>query len=159
MSGSEGVPAITLARALDRVTAAIDGRPPVPVRLVWARPITGRGQDIALLDDQKTCLAMVGGLAVFAPASRAIAEEELGRRYCIAAITSVHAVRVEFGNRYWDVETDRGRRRFLLREPGKNLTRVSEDHVLIRDTLGNRYVIASLAALDPRSRIEAIRAL
>ncbi len=152
-------PIVVLSRRLDRVFAAIDAAEPVPVRLVWARPITGRGGDIALLSDKKACLAMLSGIEAFPIESRAIAQGELDRRYCIARISRVHTTRVDFGNRYWDVDTDRGRRRFLLREPSKNVSRVAPDQVLIRDTLGNRYVIESLAALDQASRAEADRAL
>jgi hypothetical protein len=153
------VKTVILSRAQDRVMAALDGADPIPVRIVWARPITGRGGDIGVMNDKKVCVAMLPGLDAFPADSRTIAQEELDRRYLIARITTVHQTRVEFGNRYWDVDSDRGRRRFLLREPSKNVTRVAPDQVMIRDTLGNRYVIEALGKLDAHSREEAERAL
>ncbi|MBA2481509.1 MAG: DUF1854 domain-containing protein [Planctomycetes bacterium] len=143
---------IVMSRKLDRAHAAIDGADAVPVRVVWARPITGRGAEVAFLGDAKVALAMIPTLDVLDPRSRTIAQEELDRRYCVARITRVHSASVNFGNRYWDVETDRGRRRFLFREVGKHVTRITADHLLIRDTLANRFEIASLAALDQHSR-------
>jgi hypothetical protein len=150
---------ITLSRKLDRVHAAIDGLEAVPVRVVWARPVTGRGHHVAFLDDRKVAVAMVPNLAALESASRIIAEEELDRRYCIAVITNVHSAEVISGNRYWDVETDRGRRRFLLREPGKNVVRITPDQLLLRDISGNRFEIPSIVALDPRSRDEIDKVL
>jgi hypothetical protein len=149
---------IRLSRRLDRIHASIDGAEPVPVRVVWARPVTAPGGELALLDDKKRCLAMLPGLNFLEVESRLLAAEELARRYCVARIERVLSTRVDFGNRYWEVETDRGRRSFLLREPSKNVQRVGE-RLVIRDSLGNRYEIASLAGLDAKSRIEADRAL
>ncbi|MBA3708952.1 MAG: DUF1854 domain-containing protein [Planctomycetes bacterium] len=145
-------PSIVLSRKLDRAHAAIDGAEAVPIRVVWARPVTARGGEVAFLSDAKTALAMIVSLAELAPESRAIAEEELARRYCVPRITRVNRASVTFGNRYWDVETDRGHRRFLFREVGKHVTRITPDHLLIRDALANRFEIPSLAALDEHSR-------
>jgi hypothetical protein len=147
-------PVIVLTRKLDRALAAIDDAEAVPVRVVWARPISARGSEVAFLSDAKTALAMIPSLDALDPASRAIAEEELARRYCIARITRVNRATVTFGNRYWDVETDRGPRRFLFREIGKYVTRITADHLLIRDTLANRFEIPSVAALDEHSRAQ-----
>ena len=158
-SEKPAVPVVHLSRFEDRVVAVIDGATAIPVRVVWARPISGRGADIGLMNDKKVCVAMLADLQDFPADSRGIALEELDRRYCIARIASVFATQVQFGNRYWDVDTDRGRRRFLLREPSKNVTRSAPDQVMIRDTLGNRYVIDSFGKLDARSQEEAERAL
>lgn len=93
------------------------------------------------------------------PASRALAEEELARRYLAPRIVRVLRSIVNFGSRYWDVETDRGIRRFIMKDPNKNVFWVTDDHLVLRDTLGNRYEIVSLRALDEASRAEIDRVM
>ena len=46
-------------------------------------------------------------------------------------------------------------RSFATKDPNKNVTRVSEDHLILRDVLGNCYEIPSLSELDERSRDRA----
>lgn len=156
---SPGAPTVVLSRRIDRVHASIDGAEPVPARVVWARPVTAPGAELAIMDDRKRCLSMLPSLDALAPESRAIAEAELAARYCQVRIRRVLSTLVDFGCRYWTVETDRGARTFLLRDAAKNVQRFEPDRVVIRDVYGNRFEIASLAALDPASREAAERAL
>jgi hypothetical protein len=126
----------------------------VPVKIVWARPVSGRGREVSVVGDDKKELAMVGALAKLDASSRRIATEELDRRYLIPRITRVLRIRATFGNRYWHVQTDRGVRRFLMKDPVKDAVWVTRDRLMIRDTLGNRFEIESLSGLDARSRCE-----
>ena len=59
-----------------------------------------------------------------------------------------------YGIRYWHVETNLGERRFALKHAGKNAFWLTDDHLMLRDTLGCRYEIRSFSALDPRSQAE-----
>jgi len=143
---------VKLKRKGDQVLARMAGRDEVPVRLVWARPISGRGGEVSVLGEGKKELLMLDSLDALDPESRRIAEEELEGSYLIPKITTVLKTEANFGNRYWQVDTDRGRRMFLMKDPNINVTWISEDHLVIRDTLGNRYEIESLSALDEASR-------
>ena len=144
---------IRLVRKLGRVQALVDGDPVTrPVKLVWARPISGKGREVSVVDDNKKEVAMLDGLHVLEPASRRIAEEELDRRYLVPRVKRVVRTRANFGNRYWDVETDRGRRNFVMKHPSVNVTWLTDDHLIVRDALGNRYEIESLSALDSASQ-------
>ena len=128
-----------------------DGRE-VPVRPVWARPISGRGGEVCFLDRDKREVLMLDSLDQLDEESRRVAEAELGDRYLIATITRVHRTEVHFGNRYWDVETDLGRRRFVMKDPSKHVKKMGGDHMIICDSLGNHYEIPSLSDLDEASR-------
>ena len=97
---------------------------------------------------------MLPGLDAFDPASREIAEQELEQTYLIPRITRVVSARPRFGNRYWEVETDRGYRRFAMRDPRKNITWITGEHLVIRDVLGNRYEINPFSELDPESQAQ-----
>ncbi len=141
--------------------AVIEGHEdPVAVRLVCARPISARDREISVmsLDDSKE-LAWLHSIEEFDEESREIAERALWRSYRIAKITRIAESYVNHGHRYLRVETNRGDRFFNLREPGNNITRLSPDHLVIRDSMGNRYEIESVAALDEESRASLDRVL
>jgi hypothetical protein len=141
------------------VYASRDGGEPVPVKVLWVRPISGRGREVSIVGLDKKELCLLGSLDCLEPASRRVAEEELNRRYLVPRITRVRRTSAHFGNRYWDVQTDRGPRRFLMRDPNKNAVWVTEDRLVIRDSLGNRYEIEAFSKLDPVSRTEAERVM
>jgi hypothetical protein len=144
----------------DRVHLRRPGRDQdVPVRAVWARPLSGRGGAVSFLNEKNEEVLMVSDLGELDPESRRIAQQDLARRYLLARIERVTRTDPHYGNRYWEVETDRGPRHFVMREPSKNVLWLTDDHVLIRDTMGCRYEIESLARLDPRSRALALRVL
>ena len=124
---------------------------PVAVTVRWLRPLTARREIVFLDAAQKEVLTAVGVEAVEG-AGRALVEEALRERYYLTRITRVNRIDVQFGTRYWEVETERGPRWFALREPGKNVLWLGSDHLIVRDTAGNRFEILDLPALDGRSR-------
>jgi hypothetical protein len=143
----------TLRRLGDQVLLRLAGSDrEVAVRIVWARPVSGRGQAVCFLDEKKHEVLMLDSLDALDAQSRGVAEAELEKRYLIPKITRVVRTAAHFGSRYWDVETDRGRRRFAMRDPTKNAIWISDDHLVLRDTLGNRYEIPSFSGLDVASR-------
>jgi hypothetical protein len=130
-----------------------------PVRAVWVRPLSGRGKEVAFIDEKKKEIAMVDGLEHLDLDSRAVAEEAIEQRYLVTRIVRVHSAKIHFGICFWDVETDRGRRSFAMKDSYKNVIRMKGDRLVIRDTIGNRYEIESLASLDPRSQLQVEKVL
>ncbi len=146
---------IRLQRHADRVLLSRgDSDDWTPVRLVWARPISGRGGEISFLDKNKREVLMLESLDPLDPESRKVAEEELAKRYLVPRITRVIRTMATFGIRYWHVQTDRGERRFALKHASKNTFWLSRDHLVLRDTLGCVYEIRPFSELDQRSRAE-----
>lgn len=143
-----------LTRKHGRVLAGTDDGKEQPVKIVWARPITGRGREVSVLSMDNKEIAMLDSLDQLDAASRQIAEKELEDRYLVPRITRVNEAEANYGNRYWNVETDRGPRRFLMKDPNANVTWITDDRLIIRDTLGNRYEIESFSALDAKSRAQ-----
>ena len=78
-------------------------------------------------------------------------EEELDRRYLTAAIQQVNAVRNEYGTSYWDVQTDRGPREFVVQNVSENAQWLGDRRLLITDVDGNRFEIPHLDELDKKS--------
>lgn len=127
-----------------------DGEP-VAVTARYLRPLTSR-TEIVFLDEKGREVATVLGLEGLDGDARALVEEALRERYCMATILRVRSIDVRFGTRYWEVDTDRGPRWFALREPGKNVTWLDEGHLVLRDTVGNRFEIPDVGALDRSSQ-------
>lgn len=124
---------------------------PVEVTIRYLRPLTER-TGLVLLDDKGREVASVAGEGAFPEGERELVREALRLRYHLPVIRRVERVEVRFGTRYWWVDTDRGPRWFALREPGKNVTWLSPEHVVLRDTAGNRYEVQDVGALDPSSQ-------
>jgi hypothetical protein len=129
----------------------------VAVRAVWALPVTGRGGPVVLLDAKKKEVALLDDLATLDAASRQLVEEELRCRYLLPRITRVIRTTAQLGTRYWHVETDHGPRHFVVRNPNRDVVWISDDQLVLRDPLGNRFEIPSLAALDSLSRAEVLK--
>lgn len=136
------------------------GGEPVAVRLVWARPLSGRGGPVSVMQaGKKRELAYLTSLDELPEESRRVALDALDGGLVLPIIREIHEVRPRFGNYYWDVETDLGRRTFLLSSPENNSFRPGPDTVVLRDVSGNCYEIASIRGLSRTSRNEMERVL
>lgn len=133
---------------------------PEAVRVVWARPLSGRnGPASVMMAGKKKEVAYIPDLAALPEESRTIALEELNANLVMPVIKEIHRVNPRFGNYYWDVETDMGRKTFLLLSPESNTYRPSPDSVIIRDVSGNCYEIASVSRLNASSKREMDRVM
>ena len=153
---------IRLFRKADSLMACLDSpeKDAVAVRLLLARPISAPDQEISIVAiGGKKELAWLASLNELDAASRRVAEEEVQRTYRVAKVIEVTESSVNHGYRYVKVRTNRGDRHFNLREPGKNVTWLTQDHLWLRDSMGNRYEVASLAALSEESRRHLKRVL
>jgi len=149
-----------LARKGDEVVIRFaDGNDEIPVRLVWARPLYARGREVSLLDAKKHEVMMISNLDSLDAASREIAEDELAKRYLMARVTRVIRTEAHFGSRYWHVQTELGVRRFAMKDPVKNATWITDDHLIVRDTLGNRYELKPFSELDAFSKAEVMKVI
>jgi hypothetical protein len=131
-----------------------DSETKTAVKLVWARPITAKGADISFVGPDKQEVLMISGLDALEAKSRKIAEEEIARRYVFPRITRVISATASFGVRYWHVETDLGERHFALKNASKNAVWLTDEHLVLNDTLGCRYQVTPYSALDEPSRAE-----
>lgn len=130
----------------------------VAVTVRYLRPLTAP-VEIVFLDEKSREVATLESVDVLTGEQRPVVEEALRERYHLLTIVQVHGVDVRFGTRYWRVDTDRGPRWFTLREPGKNVSWITERHLVLRDSAGNRYEIPDLDALDARGRASVLSSL
>ncbi len=122
------------------------------VKPVWAAPLSRPNQYLALLNGKDEEITLIPDPQVLKAKSWDATQQELRLRYLTARVQSIHSARQEFGATYWHVETDRGEREFITQSLQENAFWVSSDHLLLTDVDGSRFEIASVTALDERSR-------
>lgn len=129
-----------------------------PVKLLLARPLTAPDGPVSVVDEQKHERALLPAVSAFDPDSRRLAEAELAQRYFRPAVRAVLAVSLSGGNRFVHVTTDRGERRFAMRDPHRNIVWITPDRLLLIDITGTRYEVRSWRSLDAvsRKRLERI---
>ena len=145
----------TLKQKKELVLLSFEGsQEDIPVSFVWAKPLTGREQEISVLDEKKKEVLLIHSLADLDKETARVIREELEKRYFFPIITKVISTSTISGDRYWIVETDRGPRKFLMKDPNSTVLYLTTDNLLIRDTMGHCYEIISLQSLDSHSQDE-----
>jgi hypothetical protein len=131
----------------------LDGRDPVnSVRVVCAAPLSHPDHYITFLDEKGRELCTVDRLDDLSPAVRQLVEEELDSYYLGNTIQRITELESEFGIAYWDVETPRGQRDFVVKDVQSSITWLSPTRLLIMDVDGNRFEIPDSRTLDQRSQ-------
>ncbi len=138
------------ADAIVRLT--IDGdRSWREVRVARAFPFSDPDHYIGLRDGDDKDIGVLVTLDGLDAGSRAIIDEELARRYFTPRIERVLSVTELFGVVTWEVETDRGPRRFLVRGLRDNTFPLGRSRLMMTDTDGNRYEFPDVNAVGPKA--------
>jgi hypothetical protein len=103
--------------------------------------------------DQGFELGIIENLEELDPASQEAVLRELQLHYFVPSILNIHTIREEFGFLYWDVETDRGPKEFIMRDSIIGSVRqVSPTRWLVIDINQTRYEVRDINDLDPKSQ-------
>ena len=122
------------------------------VQVARAFPLSKPNQFIGLRDAADKDIGTLPTLDGLDPESRKIINEELTRRYFLPIISQVYAVKEEFGITTWDVETDKGRRTFLVQNLRESVWEmVPGERAIITDKDGLRYEFPDLTRLDAKT--------
>jgi hypothetical protein len=124
---------------------------PIPVVPVRAFPFSAPRQGVILCDAAGRELAWIDNLDTLPAEPRNMIEDELARREFVPLIRRIHRVSPRVEPSEWDVETDRGRARFVLNS-ADDVRRLDDVRAMVIDAHGIRYLIPSLVALDHTSR-------
>lgn len=120
----------------------------VPVR---AYPITDPSHWIIICDAQGRELRCIEDLATLPAEVCTMLEDELARREFIPQIRRVILVSSYLEPAEWEVDTDRGHTRFVLKTED-DVRRLGPHGALIQDSQGVRYLVPDTRHLDPYSR-------
>jgi hypothetical protein len=122
------------------------------IKVAIAAPLSRRGKYVSLLNGKGEEIVMLPDLDGLDPTSRRVVEQELDRRYLTSRVQRLLSLKQEFGVTYWEAETDRGVRDFVVRDLQENCVWLSESHLLLIDVDGSRFEIPDRYRLDEHSR-------
>lgn len=122
------------------------------VKVVRAAPLSRPRDYVSLLDGKGEEIVLLPDLDNLDPVSQRVAEEELQRRYLTCLVRRLLSLKQEFGVTYWEAETDRGVRDFVVRDLQENCVWLSESHLLLIDVDGSRFEIPDRRLLDEQSQ-------
>jgi hypothetical protein len=123
----------------------------VGVEPVRAFPITEPGKWISIRDAAGRELVSIDDLNDLPPAVRKTLEDDLAQREFMPHIERIVRLSGDTEPAEWDVQTDRGPVRFVLKTED-DIRRLDDQRVLIVDAQGIRYLIPDLLALDSHSQ-------
>ncbi len=117
------------------------------VRATRCFPFSDPDHYIAIVYGKMEEVGVIRHLRELDPHSRQLIQEDLQRRYFVPVITEVISLREQDAVSYWEVETDRGRREFIVRGMREALAELGEDRLLITDVDGNRFEVPDYTQL------------
>jgi len=134
--------------------AKIEGGEEYPVRPIRCFPFTGAGQYLGLfkIESDGTIneeIALISDLKKLDENSQKLIAEELNKTYPLTQITKIHSIKQTTKAIKWHVDTDKGERRFEVKEQ-RDICVIQPNLIVIKDSEGIRYQINS-AKLDPKS--------
>lgn len=127
------------------------GRDHVGVQAVRAFPIAAPDEGVSVVDGDGHELAWVARLSALDEPQRSLLAEALEQREFMPVLQRLKAVS-SFGTpSTWDVDTDRGPTRFVLKGE-EDIRRLGPGLLIVNDAHGVQYLIRDLAGMDRHSR-------
>jgi hypothetical protein len=115
-------------------------------------PMTNQNEYIAFLSEEGKEMAILKSCDGLSFDSRAALDECLSEFYLIPKITKIIDIVGKFGVFSWTVETDRGPRKFEIKNRVSDIKNMPDGRILLRDSDDNRYEITDYQKLDRHSR-------
>lgn len=127
------------------------GQPHAGVTPVRAFPLAAPDEGISLVGTDGHELLWIERLADLPAGTRALIEEELAAMEFMPEIRQIKRVSTFSTPSTWEVETDRGDTRFVLKGE-EDIRRLAHGALLIGGAQGIQYKVRDLRALDRNSR-------
>ena len=142
---------ITVRKIGDELVMTVEDRSYLQVEVRRAFPLSRKNLYVTFFDMNEGEIGMLRDVRLMPMEMRQLVERELDQRYFTAHIRRVKSCKEEFGLFRLDVETDKGRREFYLRNLRDNILRLHPNRIILTDIYGNRFEIRDVGRLDPRS--------
>jgi hypothetical protein len=135
-----------------RVRLTLDGdRSWVSVAVAQAFPFSDPGRYIGLQSAAGVDIGVIEDLGAIDADSRRLVRQETERRYFTPTVERVALVVEQQGTVTFEVGTDRGDRRFIVRNIRDNAYPLGPTRLMITDTEGNRYHFADITKLGRKA--------
>lgn len=122
------------------------------VELIRLFPLSHPDGYLSVHDKDGTEIGILVRLAELDEENRSLIFERLERRYLMPIVKRVINVEERFGITDWEVETNRGKRKFTMRNLRENITQLTPYRCLFSDIDGNRYDVRDSRQLDSASK-------
>jgi hypothetical protein len=125
------------------------------VRFYLVYPLSAPAKLVSIrdaLDENQREIGLIAEVEKLAPEARRLVEQELAWRYFMPRIQRILSIKEQGIRQFWQVETDRGVRSFIIKDPYEHVRQIAEGRLLITDTYECRYEIADATKLDKDSR-------
>ena len=135
------------------IRATIEGdRSLLRTKVVRLFPLSNQTRYISILDAKDKEVCLIKAADHLDTESQRLIKEELARFYFITTITQIRRLRHEYRTLYWDVETERGERDFVVKWSTDTVLWLTAKTVQLEDVDGNRFLIPDVEDMDPPSR-------
>lgn len=121
------------------------------VRVARAFPFSDPDHYIGFRDANDADIGLVIEPRELDEASRRVIDEELAQRYWTPQIRRVLSVKEGNGTVDWEVETDHGPRRVLVRNLRDSTFLLGPDRLIMTDTDGNRYEFPDVSRVGAKA--------
>lgn len=129
-----------------------DGGETRKVRLTRLFPLSGGESYIRMSDACGKEIGIIKHLNELRPESRGHALQALEHFYIIPRIVDIIDLYDKHGSLFWEADTDKGRREFIVRNRHRDISLFPSGKMVIRDTDDNQYEIENYNRLSPKSR-------
>ena len=119
-------------------------------------PVSDMNNYITLLDKDGIERGLIRSLSDIDDGSRAVIEESLADYYLVPKIHKIMSISEKSGTIRWTVLTERGEKRFDVRNRNHDIRVSKTGKVRVRDSDDNRYEIDDDHTLDGKSRSKLI---
>lgn len=123
----------------------------IDVRLANALPLSDPDRYLAIRDGQDQDIGVVVDWLSLDPDSVSVVRAALGRSYLLPKILKVNKVTDRYGIVLWDVLTDRGAKKYVVRNIRDNSVALSSTRVLMTDVDGDRFEFPDIRTYGQQS--------
>ncbi len=126
-------------------------KPKTKVEISVLKPLISIHKDIVFTNQKKEEIYFLANINQTSLNNQKIIRQAIKEKYFLPIINKILKIDIDFGTRYWTVETDHGPIKFAMRTPSRHITHITADRLIVKDSIGNFFLIESLAKLDKNS--------
>ena len=136
------------------VSLKVEGEEYSRVQVVRMFPFSEPGKYISIRTAEETSkeIGVLESMENFPQEVRDMLTEQLDLRYFTPIITKIYQIKDQYGFAYFDVETDRGHCRFVIRMGGNAVVNLSDTRIIISDIDENRFEIPDVSKLTMKEQ-------
>lgn len=136
------------------VSLSVDGEEYPRVQVARMFPFSKPDRYISVRTAEETSkeIGVIKDMSDIPTEVREMLLEQLALRYFTPIIKKVYQVKDQYGYAYFDVETDRGRCRFVIHMGGNAVVHLSDTRIIISDIDENRFEIPDVSKLTVKEQ-------